>query len=512
VIGEGELLAGRYRLVSQISTGAMGVVWKARDERLQRIVTVKQLLHVDMSAAEAEQAKRRALREGRITARLHHPHAITVYNVAEHEGEPYLIMEYMPSESLSTVLAERGPLPPAEVARIGSQVAAALAAAHEVGIVHRDIQPGNVLLADDGTAKITDFGVSDAVGDGTVTATAILSGTPAYLAPEVARGKKAGFPADVFSLGSTLYAAVEGIPPFGLDDNALALLFRIANSEIIPPRKAGSLTPVLAQLLERDLSRRPTMQQAQEALATVLPALAVPLAPGTPVTVSLPPTADLPPSPDPGPSLIAAPFPSTGAFPEHVTPAGDVLSIWPPTDGVKRPPRPAAAAIVATVSLLVVGFMVMVALINDGNSITGPRAGPPTTTPGTAQNQNVLQPPPTVDNPPGAAPILALNPEFGRGPSPVPSPTISLEPSPTTDPEPSPTASPEPSPTTIPEPSLTTDPEPSPTTDPEPSPTIDPEPSPTIDPEPSPTTDPEPSPTTDPEPSLEPSPEAGADR
>lgn len=232
MIDAGEMLAGHYRLVSRVGTGAMGVVWKAHDERLHRVVAVKQLLQASMSDVEVEEANRRALREGRITARLHHPHAIAVYNVAEHDGTPYLIMEYLPSQSLSTVLAERGPLPPAEVARIGSQIAAALVAAHEAGIVHSDIKPGNVLLADDGTAKITDFGISRAVGDSTGTATGMLGGTPAYLAPEVARGQEAGFLADVFSLGSALYAAVEGVPPFGFDDNALALLFRIGTSEI----------------------------------------------------------------------------------------------------------------------------------------------------------------------------------------------------------------------------------------------------------------------------------------
>ncbi|MGH3924445.1 MAG: serine/threonine-protein kinase, partial [Pseudonocardiaceae bacterium] len=267
---EGELIAGRYRLGSQVGIGAMGVVWQARDELLGRIVAVKKLLlHSGMSEIETDEANRRAMREGRIAARLLHPHAISVYDVAEHAGKPCLIMEYLSSESLSTALTTRGVLPPADVARIGSQIAAALAAAHEAGIVHRDVKPGNVLLADDGTAKITDFGISRAVGAGTVTATGVLAGTPAYFAPEVAKGQAADFPADVFSLGATLYAAVEGIPPFGLDDNALAMLYRIATNEITPPEQAGPLTPVLERLLEPNPTLRPTMQQAQEALSAV---------------------------------------------------------------------------------------------------------------------------------------------------------------------------------------------------------------------------------------------------
>jgi serine/threonine protein kinase len=209
VSDEGELIAGRYRLVPRLGSGAMGVVWQAHDERLHRPVAVKQLLlPARLSDSEAQEARRRAMREGRITARLHQPNAIAVYDVAEHEGQPCLIMEYLASRSLATVLSTQGVPLPEDVASIGSQIASALAAAHQAGIVHRDIKPGNVLLAEDGTAKITDFGVSHAVGDVTVTATGMLAGTPAYLAPEVAQGQSASFSSDVFSLGATLYAAL----------------------------------------------------------------------------------------------------------------------------------------------------------------------------------------------------------------------------------------------------------------------------------------------------------------
>jgi hypothetical protein len=170
---------------------------------------------------------------------------------------------------LATVLSTQGILPPDEVAKIGSQIASALAAAHKAGIVHRDIKPGNVLLAEDGTVKITDFGVSHAVGDVTVTATGMLAGTPAYLAPEVARGGSAVFSSDVFSLGATLYTALEGAPPFGLNANAIALLHQVASGEITPPRQSDPLTPLLLRLLQRNPEQRPTMQQAHDALATL---------------------------------------------------------------------------------------------------------------------------------------------------------------------------------------------------------------------------------------------------
>jgi eukaryotic-like serine/threonine-protein kinase len=275
VTDEGQLIAGRYRLISRLGSGAMGVVWQAQDERLHRTVAIKQLLLPSgMGQIEADEANRRALREGRITARLHHPHSIAVYDVAEHEGRPYLIMEYMRSSSLAAVLSMHGVLLPDKVARIGSQIGSALAAAHAAGIVHRDIKPGNVLLGDDGMVKITDFGISHAVGDVTVTATGILAGTPAYLAPEVAQGGSADFPSDVFSLGSTLYTALEGTPPFGLDNNAIALLHRVALGEIIPPRQSGPLTSLLRRLLHRNPEQRPTMQQAADALATLAADLA----------------------------------------------------------------------------------------------------------------------------------------------------------------------------------------------------------------------------------------------
>ncbi|HEY0449575.1 serine/threonine-protein kinase [Actinophytocola sp.] len=267
---EGGLVGGRYRLGTRIGSGAMGIVWQAHDERLHRTVAVKQmLLQPGLSEAQAEESRRRCMREGRIAARLAHPNAITVYDVAEHDGDPWLIMEYLPSKSLATVLSERGTLSPQEAAGIGTQVAAALVAAHAAGIVHRDIKPANVLLADDGTVKITDFGISRATGDVTVTATGMLAGTPAYLAPEVAKGENPTPAADVFSLGSTLYTAIEGHSPFGLSENTLALLYAVAAGNISPPRHAGPLTALLNQLLRVDPAERPSLTTARDTLAAV---------------------------------------------------------------------------------------------------------------------------------------------------------------------------------------------------------------------------------------------------
>ncbi|WP_405165144.1 protein kinase [Nocardia sp. NBC_01499] len=293
------LIAGRYRLTDPIGTGAMGVVWRGTDVRLRRTVAVKQLiLGPGLSRTAALEAKLRAMREGRIAARLHHPHAITVFDVAEEDGQPWLVMEYMDAPSLAAKLSGKRTLAPVEVARIGAQAAGALAAAHDAGIMHRDVKPANLLVGDDGTVKITDFGISRAVGDVTVTATGFLAGTPAYLAPEVARGENPEPASDVFALGSTLYAAVEGLPPFGEGDNPLAVLHAVARGQVPVPKDAGALGPVLMRLLAPTIDARPTMREAQKALEDVaegrVPSLGIPAltkalpAPGGDATTVLP--------------------------------------------------------------------------------------------------------------------------------------------------------------------------------------------------------------------------------
>ena len=270
--GAGDLVSARYRLVSRISSGGMGAVWLARDELLGREVALKQVLpQPGADAAQATEQRERSLREGRIAARLTHPHVIAMYDVALDGGEPWLVMEYLPSRSLAAVLKHTGPLPVTEVRRIGAQLSDALAAAHRVGIVHRDVKPGNVLIAEGGhgprTVKITDFGISHAYGDVNLTQTGILHGTPAYLAPEVARGGEPTEASDVFSLGATLFTAVEGAPPFGVSDNTIALLHRVARGEVAHPQRAGAMTSTLLQMLEPNPAHRLTMSQARDALS-----------------------------------------------------------------------------------------------------------------------------------------------------------------------------------------------------------------------------------------------------
>jgi hypothetical protein len=262
---EGDLVAGRYRLRTKAGLDDRGEVWRARDEQLDRDVAVKQLV----PGRTAGTASLRAMREARVAAKLSHPHAVTVYDVIEHEGNPFLVMELLPT-CLAEVLAERGPLPRGMVADIGRQVAAALAAAHGDGILHRDVSPANVLLTHDGTAKIADFGVSRTVGEPTVSDRPALP----YLAPEVAGGADASTRSDVYSLGATLYTALEGRPPVGaVGDDTLA------DEEIIAPARTGPLADVLLRMLRRAPDRRPAMAEAADVLARVAAGPGKPFAP-----------------------------------------------------------------------------------------------------------------------------------------------------------------------------------------------------------------------------------------
>ena len=415
VSDEGELIAGRYRLVSALGSGAMGVVWQARDERLHRTVAIKQLLlPVRSSGSEGDEAAGRAMREARITARLHHPHAIAVYDVVEHEGQPCLIMEYLASRSLATVLSAQGVLLPAEIASIGSQVASALAAAHAAGIVHRDIKPGNVLLADDGTAKITDFGISHAVGDVTVTATGLLVGTPAYLAPEVAQGHSAGFSSDVFSLGATLYTALEGTPPFGLNANPIGLLHQVASGQITPPRRSGPLTSVLLGLLQRDPDQRPSMYQARDALAALVAGPASHA--GSPSAAASPPRHDRPFAPvvETQQTLVQAPLPERTSPPTRL----DVAAGRPPAQGGHDGgPRRRGLLVGLTAVLLAAGVW-MAVLISQGNRAAAPSVTPPAPTSTSASLPQGLpalptQPGPSSTTPPAptTTPVVPSGPQ-----------------------------------------------------------------------------------------------------
>ena len=281
--GGGRMVAGRYRLHELLGQGGMGTVWRATDELLGRTVAIKQVRLEGLPPAEAAAARERTMREARIAAALHHPHVVTVFDVVLDNGDPWLVMEYVAARSLGSVLVERGALPPAEVAMIGTQVAAALAAAHASGIVHRDVKPDNVLVTGSPVGpvvKLTDFGISHAAAVPALTVTGVLTGTPAYFAPETARGEGTDARSDMYSLGATLYAAVEGRPPFGFgDDNLLAFLARIGRGGPPPPRQAGPLTGVLRDLIADVSAARPTAVQTQHAFHDIAASMGRPIVP-----------------------------------------------------------------------------------------------------------------------------------------------------------------------------------------------------------------------------------------
>ncbi|GLZ47515.1 hypothetical protein Acsp06_37000 [Actinomycetospora sp. NBRC 106375] len=265
-IEPGRLVAGRYLLLAPVGRGGSGSVWRAHDELLDRDVAIKRL-HGGRALDEnrARQVRERAHREGRVAARLHHPRLAAIFDMTELDGEVCLVMEYVAAPSLGDLLEREGSLPPARVAAIGAQIAEGLAAMHERGIVHRDVKPANIMIGDADTVTVADFGIA-VVDTDPGTADQLVAGTPHYMAPELARGGPATAAADVFSLGATLYAAMEGTPPAGDGGNALEVLSRVATGVVQPSRHAGELTPVLRALLAHDPASRPDAARAARLL------------------------------------------------------------------------------------------------------------------------------------------------------------------------------------------------------------------------------------------------------
>jgi hypothetical protein len=261
--------AGRYRLGDPLGAGGMGQVWLARDDVLDRDVAIKEIaLPTDLSDHERESARHRTLREARAAARLNHPNVVQVYDVISADGRIWIVMEHVPSRSLQEVIQTDGPLEPRYVAAIGLAVLAALDAAHRAGVRHRDVKPANVLLADDGRVMLTDFGIASIDGDSIITSSDLVLGSPQYMAPERVRHGQALAASDLWSLGATLYAAVEGQSPYERP-SAMATLTALAVEEPDPPRRAGPLQPVLEGLLRKDPAARIGVAEAERRLLSV---------------------------------------------------------------------------------------------------------------------------------------------------------------------------------------------------------------------------------------------------
>jgi eukaryotic-like serine/threonine-protein kinase len=277
----GRVIAGRYNLQQPIGRGAMGVVWRARDQLLDRDVAIKEVvISALIGVDERRTAYQRTLREARTAARLSHRGVVTVYDVAEEDGRPWIVMELIPSQSLDQVLTVEGRLPVARVCDIGQQLLSALAAAHTAGVLHRDVKPSNVLIAHtkvgdtwEERAVLTDFGIAQFEGDPRLTQTGMVMGSPGFTAPERIRGGDATPASDLWSLGATIYAAVEGRGPYEQRGGAITTMSAIINEDAPVAPHAAQLAPLIAALLRRDPSTRPSAGAAARMFAQVLPQL-----------------------------------------------------------------------------------------------------------------------------------------------------------------------------------------------------------------------------------------------
>ena len=420
----GERIAERYRLKSRIAVGGMGEVWLGRDELLRRPVAIKTLhLQPGLAPADRDLVVQRAMREARITARLHHPHAVQVFDVLDQPDGPCLIMEYVPSRSLQDLVRGDGPRAVDDVARTGTQIAAALAAAHRAGIVHRDVKPGNVLIADDGTAKLTDFGISHAFDDVSLTSTGMVTGTPAFLAPEVARGAPSSFASDVYSLGVTLYFAVDGESPFGNDTNPMAILHRVASEPPRPPRGAGPLAPLLGEMMAAQPEDRPRMVDiplrltglhlvpADVAEHTTTPLRTRPTTPSPTreFAATPPPRRTAPPAPPTPPVRTAPPArtpPAQTAPPAQPPPSAPTArpAQSPPTGPDHRRRRPFVIAAVAALAAVavVVGILVSQSDGSGDHSAAGTASAGSSAPPRTSASPTTAQTPSQASTSPPA--------------------------------------------------------------------------------------------------------------
>jgi peptide/nickel transport system substrate-binding protein len=327
--GAGALIGGRFRLMETVGQGGMGRVWRGHDILLDRDVAVKEvLLPAGLSEEQRTALVARTTREARSAARLNHPGVITIHDVVEHEGAPWIVMEYITGGSLAAELSRSGPLPWQRAADIGAKIADALAQAHAAGIVHRDLKPDNVLLSGD-RVVVTDWGIARMMDATSVlTSTGTVMGTPHFMAPEQLEGQHVGTAADMWSLGATLYTAVEGKPPFD-GPTLTAVVTGILARDPAPPERAGPLTGLLGELLVKDPAQRPAAKAAVDALTMRRLAVAV---------ADAPPVSTTPGNRDTVPPVVVGP-----TIPPVVVPPSDTMTVRRPTPPV-HPSLPPEAA------------------------------------------------------------------------------------------------------------------------------------------------------------------------
>jgi eukaryotic-like serine/threonine-protein kinase len=255
----GRRIAGRYELGAQLGEGGVGIVWRAEDTLLGRPVAIKEV-ELPPAVRDKQRAALRArvIREARAAARLSHPGAVTLFDVVQDDDQDYIVMELIDGPNLDQLVADKGRLDPRRAAVIGLRLLATLEAAHRAGIVHRDVKPSNVLIRDDGSTKLTDFGTASLTGDPELTVTGVVVGSPAYMAPEQIRGLEVGPVTDLWALGATLYFAVEGEPPFKSSRLPFEVLNAIINDPPRPATRLGAIAPVIDALLRKEPADRPS--------------------------------------------------------------------------------------------------------------------------------------------------------------------------------------------------------------------------------------------------------------
>jgi serine/threonine protein kinase len=376
------LLGGRYRLGEPLGRGGMGVVWAGRDELLGRDVAIKEVVPpLDLPIGDREMLRRRTLREARAAARISSPAAVTVYDVVEEDGRPWIVMERLTTRSLADVLQEEGPLSARRAAEVGLDVLDALEAAASVGVLHRDVKPANVMLLTTGRAVLTDFGIATVAGDATVTTTGLVVGSPAYMSPERARGERSTLASDLWSLGATLYAALDGHSPFERS-GTLPTLSAVLHDPAPLLVHGGELQGVIDALLVKEPAERPNLGRVRAALQRIVAGEETrPLAPGAVThesTHATPPPGpgDAPTAPTSGdsePPVTAAPETKESPNPPVLTtralPAaanGDkqsAIESWLEGPEEERPTTRRRRAGPLLLGLLMVGLLVTVALI-----------------------------------------------------------------------------------------------------------------------------------------------------
>ncbi|MFD9715420.1 protein kinase [Streptomyces sp. NPDC059076] len=452
---EGRLLAGRYRLGGVLGRGGMGTVWRAVDETLDRTVAVKELrFPTSIDEEEKRRLITRTLREAKAIARIRNNNAVTVFDVVDEDDRPWIVMELVEGKSLAEAIREDGTLTPHRAAEVGLAILDVLRSAHREGILHRDVKPSNVLIAEDGRVVLTDFGIAQVEGDPSITSTGMLVGAPSYISPERARGHRPGPAADLWSLGGLIYASVEGCPPYD-KGSAIATLTAVMTEPLDPPKNAGPLEEVIYGLLAKDPAQRLDDAGARALLTKVV--YAPPPAPEPPRDATramvlpsapppLPPPPVVPQDPAADPRRGASGAASGAALAKEPDTAASAMQ----QDGGTPPPKPSTPpvqraagraaitdvvprrtlVIVAIVVALAVIAGVVFAVINGTDDDKDPQAKPESTTSANTGQESKTGAPGTSGESgkeDGKEPTKSANqsPGAGQGSNPKPSTTPS---------------------------------------------------------------------------------------